>query len=289
MANRKALLEPNRPAAVTRPTGDPKDRRSSDEEPKYGYQLTADRHAVTGAESVVFTLSVFEGKAVARRVEADIAIATITAVRTAVAMQGPQGKVQFRDDGKGGDAAAGDRLYTATFVPAEARFKAIGGSYVLNVDFTDPTGIVTSAKQPFLYTPEEAIPARFTGKFKERLENGSLIVQAGLDVKKQGEYIINANLFDRNNHPVAHTTFRGQFDPGSQWVDLLFFGKVLRDQGKPGPYFVRDLRGYRTTGGQAPGREQMPDWPEEYKTRAYSLDKFSGAEWKGTESGGVSR
>jgi hypothetical protein len=149
----------------------------------------------------------------------------------------------------------------------------------LRVEFEFAPGMTQVASFPFLYTPKKVVPARFTGKFREAIVDGTLVVYAGIEVKKAGWYLVDANLWGADDSPVAWTRYKGNLATSDKEVPLEFFGKVLVDAKSPSPYQVRQLRGARHVELQDPDTESMPFFDGTFTTRAYALDKFSPDEW----------
>lgn len=176
------------------------------------------------------------------------------------------------------------------------------GDMELSVDFVIPAeknSFGHRLKVHFFSSPEA--PAKFLGKFSERIESGSLIISAELNVRKPGSYRIEANLVTEEGEPVAHARVDSKLGGGSQSVDLLFFGKIFRDKGIPGPYKLLVVHGVQQnlpinpddlTGPpeqvakllasveqtEAIKRSIIP-WLGEYRTFAYPLKTFSDAEY----------
>jgi hypothetical protein len=130
-------------------------------------------------------------------------------------------------------------------------------------------------------TPATAIPARFTGNFRDRVRDGGLEIEAGIEVDEPGFYRIDANLYDDAGHPIAWAVRKGELGRHDGVVALHFFGKVLRDGGRAGPYELGQLRGYLFRDGEFPDRLLMRSHPGRYRTRAYDLADFSDDEWDG--------
>lgn len=176
------------------------------------------------------------------------------------------------------------------------------GDMELTVDFALPeekTPHLHQLKTHFFSSPQA--PAKFTGKFQERLDQGSLIVQAELQVRLAGNYRLEANLLAADGTPVAHSRTDARLGGGTQWVEFLFFGKVLRDSRQPGPYKLTGLRGQQmnlpiqpeqlmlppeqvekilqSTEQTEPIKRAIIPWIGEYRTEAYQLNQFSDAEW----------
>jgi hypothetical protein len=128
-------------------------------------------------------------------------------------------------------------------------------------------------------TATESIPARFTGEFGESIVDGSLVIEAGLEVHQAGHYLIDCNLHDDEGYPVAWTRFKGELEAGRHDVPLSFFGKVLVDSRATPPFHIGQLRGHRFIEGRDPDLETIPPFEGTYVTRRYALDEFSDAEW----------
>jgi hypothetical protein len=146
--------------------------------------------------------------------------------------------------------------------------------------FEASPGQEESRSLSFFYTPEAAIPARFTGQFRDALEDGSLVIYAGIDVVKAGHYVIDVNLYGPADEPVMFSRHKDPLPAGRSEVRLLFFGKALRDRGVAPPFHLGQLRGGRVSLDADPDTESMPlaDWRYTTKTR-FSLDDLSDAEW----------
>jgi hypothetical protein len=149
----------------------------------------------------------------------------------------------------------------------------------MNVRFEHAPGQFEDTWFVFLYTPDEAIPARFTGTFREAIEDGSLVIYAGIEVDQPGWYLIDCNLFGPGDQPIAWSRHKGDLTQADREVRLLYFGKVLTDTGVAGPYHLGQLRGARYVEGREPDLETMPFFEGTYTTKPYRLDQFSDAEW----------
>ncbi|MEM9175813.1 MAG: hypothetical protein AAGC67_11310, partial [Myxococcota bacterium] len=128
-------------------------------------------------------------------------------------------------------------------------------------------------------TPAGRIPARFTGEVEDRLANGHLRVDVGIEVDQPGQYRIDANLYDRNDRPVAFSAFKGSLSGSDRTVSIEFFGRLLRDLGARGPYRVGEIRGYRFMDGEYPDRERMASLDGRFPTNDYALEAFSADEF----------
>ncbi|MCA9512553.1 MAG: hypothetical protein KC560_17735, partial [Myxococcales bacterium] len=153
------------------------------------------------------------------------------------------------------------------------------GFVVLGVRYTVADVAQQEERIRVFVTPADAIPAAFTGTFRDDVRDGSLVVEAGVEVYRPGFYRFDANLYGANGEPVAWAAFKGELSRRDGFVPLRFFGRVLRDVGAPGPYRLRQLRGYLFRDGEFPDRLHLRDYEGSYVTSASALDAFSEAEW----------
>ncbi|MEQ9364748.1 MAG: hypothetical protein RIF32_10910 [Leptospirales bacterium] len=174
---------------------------------------------------------------------------------------------------------------------------------------------LAGASQPFelrtgFYSSPVA-PARFTGRFREELQNGSLVVHAEIDVKLKGEYRFYANLKNEEGY-VAISKVEREMRTGQSWVPFMFFGRIFHDREAAGPFVMSGIRGYRDTFFIRPGELQgdaesvnaylarqlervhadevssadkdvIPFVKHEFKTRAYEVSEFSELEYDSIE------
>jgi hypothetical protein len=88
------------------------------------------------------------------------------------------------------------------------------------------------------------VAGTFTGKFQERLDNGSLIIDAGVNVQKRMACFVSANLYSADqNTPLQHVDRRMLLDPSMNTISFTFFGKIFRDYGDHGAFRLQDLQG----------------------------------------------
>lgn len=129
------------------------------------------------------------------------------------------------------------------------------------------------------FTPAGRIPARFTSEVDDALVNGHLLVRIGIEVDQPGQYRIDANLYDRNDRPIAFGAYKGELSRSDRTVPIEFFGRLLRDAGARSPFRIGEIRGYRFLDGAYPDRERMAALPGRYVTRDHPLDAFSADEF----------
>lgn len=158
----------------------------------------------------------------------------------------PVAELEFHDDGLAGDAAAGDHLYTAVYVPAPQPIEALASSYLVKVTARTRNDDERAAGTSFLYSTPHA---RLTGNFRDAAVDGSLTIQAEVEVALAGCFHLAGTLYgpDRQK-PLAWSQAAAELAPGRHWMTLPYYGLILREQGVDGPYLLRWLALSTTTG-----------------------------------------
>ncbi len=163
-------------------------------------------------------------------------------------------------------------------------------------------------RQGFYSSP--MVAGKFTGDFHEQLQNGSLLIDAGVSVQKRMLCSVSANLYSVDKEvPTHHTTRRLIVDPSMKTITLTFFGKIFRDFGQEGTFRLEDLKAQcdnlafppewavdiRAHQAQLQAFQDHPPATREpiyvyfkyndftYTTRAYANSAFSDAEWQSPE------
>ncbi len=245
------------------------------------YLLTADVLSIPSGSPAVATLKVFRGSGG----DASPLQVDITGVRlmqfaqpSFVPVQGAQ--LSMVDDGTGGDALAGDHVYTLSFIPSSIPALATyDGQIRLEVDF-----VADSASPPktgaLVFMTTGQAPAVFTGNVSEQLTPQGLTITAEIQVSQPGDFVLQGLLFDASGKPIGfaaeHPTFAAQ---GTQTVSFLFFGLLFYEAQAVSPYHFRTMTGYRLPDPGQPHKTDMPVWNGDYTTQAYKLSDFSPAEW----------
>ena len=155
---------------------------------------------------------------------------------------------------------------------------------------------------PFRSTPAPA--GRFTGRFEERLDDGSLVIEAEVDIDTPGYFQFAANLMHAATQRPSHLAIhQGNLSAGRHMVPLLFFGKIFRDKDLDGKFTLTYLRGFRhnvpdrgSASGDAKLRNRSPvkatqepleqwmvPYADSYTTKSYPLDAFSDREYEGAD------
>jgi len=187
----------------------------------------------------------------------------------------------FLDNGSGGDALAGDGTSTARFQPSKQGFPLYSGT--LRISFQVRSGKAGGrAFFDILYTP--APPARFTGKVREAVEQGSLHLYLGLQVRKAGRYVVAGRVDDEAGVPFAYVSFNEELPEGAQEVKLTVFGKLILDEAPTFPLKLRDVEGFLLKESGDPDRELLTTLRGYvYTTREHPVSAFSADEWQSEE------
>jgi hypothetical protein len=242
-------------------------RRPTDADDGVDFLFTADRYFVFGDEAIAPSLDV-------RRDGKPIPV-TITQAFAAVMDPANRDPARYPFELRAGSPLRG------AFAPSVMRLSrqaAVG----LYVEF-DYGGARQRARLELQYTPSAGSPARFTGTFQDAVASGSLMIRAGVAVARGGHYLVDCNLYDAEDRPVAWTRSKVELTESTREVDLSFFGKVIADQGARGPFKIGQLRGARFDPGRDPDLEQMQPFTGSYTTRAYPASAFSDAEYDSPE------
>lgn len=266
----------------------------------YGYQFEANRHTLTAGDELVVKLSVTSpaGDVVPVRI-VDSQLKGDENFGTPAL-----GSVDFNDEGSGADTRAEDRVYTAAW-----KLPGTDKKYWGNLELTVRAAVEGLKDEVVLrhhFYASPIVPAVFTGEFSERLENGSLVIDQVVDVKKECRFTIQANLYNvEEDVPTHWVTVQKVLSPGKQIVSFLFFGKIFRDGGHEGRFRMQNLRGtcdnlpfpVRYLGDPArvdqivnaeplkePLLHYMPFTDLTFTTRnAYGAAVFSDQEWESDE------
>ncbi|AGC42776.1 hypothetical protein MYSTI_01428 [Myxococcus stipitatus DSM 14675] len=253
-------------------------RPLSREHPDVQLRLKQDRVFVVGDELVRFFVSCEDGQRTPRPCEVVSASA-----HEAEHMGGvvPPVPVAFTDDGAVGDTLAGDGIYSGVFQPAKQGFPLYSGTIRVNVRVRSGKA-EGMAFLDILYT--HAVPATFTGRVREVLSDGSLLLFLGINVRKAGRYVVAGRMDDESGAPFAHVSFNEELREGLQEVKLTVFGKLVLDEVPTFPLKLRDVEGFLLKETGDPDRELMTALRGYvHTTNAYSTDSFSPSEWQGEE------
>jgi hypothetical protein len=125
------------------------------------------------------------------------------------------------------------------------------------------------AQQDFYSSPMTA--GIFTGAFKDSIVNGSLEIDAGVQVYQHMACMVTANLYSADNGwPVQHLENQMIVDPSMTSIPFTFFGKIFADYGDAGTFTLRDLQ------AQCLALSYPPEWYVDPETYAANLAALEG-------------
>lgn len=180
--------------------------------------------------------------------------------------------VVYGDQGRGGDRKAGDGVWTARFrMPdgVEPEQPEIAASYMVKVRSRLADGDVRETVGGFLYSNPGA---HLTGRYRDELRDGSLVVSAEVDVARAGRFHLAGTLYSKKGEPVGTAQAAAELEPGRQWIDLTFYGLMFHDRQAAGPFRLGTVA--LTTAGAMPNA--LNDLVENaYVTRAWRLDQMT--------------
>jgi hypothetical protein len=181
----------------------------------------------------------------------------------------PLVQLTFVDGGSGGDAIAGDHIYTALYQPEPGQMSALSESFLARVTAFSEDGEEIRAGTSFQYSNPDA---QLTGNYRDRVEDGSLVVEAELDVRNPGRFHLEGTLYDSGAaNPIAWSQDAAELAPGRQWLRLSFFGRILHERGIDGPYLLRFLALSTAT--------TMPNAMNRLVENAYVTDRYAASQF----------
>ncbi len=187
----------------------------------------------------------------------------------------------FADDGRNGDATAGDGAHSGVLTPAKSGLAGFNGTIRTEVNYTvnGRKGVVLF---DVIYTPD--VPAVWSGPIRDVMENGALSFILKADIRQAGRYVIHGRVDDAKGKPFALVSFNDLLATGPQEIRLTVFGKLVRDQGPALPLTLRDVDAYLLKEDTDPDRALMPRIEgTAHVSKNYTLKGFSDAEWQSEE------
>lgn len=254
------LLEPNRRYEQERGVQH-RDGTLSDE--AYRYLFTGDRFLLIGDDAATAVLQVWR--------DGELVAVDVTAARV-VARHAPELATEVAFQAHDGP------IYAAAIQPARAPFADHEGFLELQIEFDYGGPAPGYAELDFRYQPAARAPARFTGTFREALEDGSLVIYAGVEVEQPGYYVMDLNLFDAADQPFAWTRYKGELPAGAAEARFVVYGRLFHESGAPQPLTARNLRGYLVIDVD-PGERHLAPYPGEHRTQSYELDQLTADEY----------
>ncbi|HEX4937983.1 MAG TPA: hypothetical protein VFX11_04875 [Candidatus Kapabacteria bacterium] len=157
----------------------------------------------------------------------------------------------------------GDRVYTAT-LSSRGDPPLQQGRYKVRV--STETNITDAVA--FTLTDELA---RLTGRYRDHIGNGHLVLEAEVQSETQGSYFLRATLYADGAGGGLFTQQRMELTPGRQWVALSFHGYLFQQRALDGPYRLQNITLQRISFPASTGTLSQPG----YRTRAYNHREFS--------------
>jgi hypothetical protein len=151
--------------------------------------------------------------------------------------------VAYRDDGQGADQKAGDRVYSARWKP-EGLERPQAASYMVRVKARLADGDLRQAAGGFLYSDPSA---HLTGRYRDALRDGNLVISAEIDVAEAGRFYLAGTLYAASGEPVGFAQNALNLEPGKHWVELSYYGLMFHERQAAGPYRLGALALSTTT------------------------------------------
>lgn len=243
-----------------------------------GLRLRQDKLTVVGSETIQLGIRCEDSQQ--QMLPCSALSATVSALPVEGAQPTDRRPVTFSDDptpGRQGELVA-------TLRPLELHL--VERSWPLRVDVKlragrDPVE-QGAALFDFLFTPDP--PAVLTGKIREALVDGSLVLYYGLDVRRPGRYVVHARVDDAAGKELALLEWNDVLPAGPQELKLVVFGKLVLDEQPRMPLKVRDLDGFLLKEQGDPDRDLLaPLAGYHHTTRSYPASEFSAREWQSEE------
>lgn len=246
-------------------------------------RTTQERVFAQGDESVLLTVAAVDAEGQALPLAVPRAVVREGAPRpNAGTPPMPVVPVQFTDDGRSGDAAAGDQVLSFRLQPARVGYGAFEG--LIRVELALQSGeqpgfayfdVIHAAGAPATWGP---------GPVREAVEAGSLALLLPLEVSQPGRYVASGRVDDARGQPLALVSFNEELGSGQQLIRLRVFGKLLRDAQPAFPLTLRDVEAFLLRADTFPDRALMPRrGGAVYRTAMHPLAAFSAAEWQSEE------
>ncbi len=184
----------------------------------------------------------------------------------------PLATLAYSDDGTGGDRVPGDAIYSARFEPGADFAPDLSESFLVRVVAETTDGAERLAATSFLYSNPHA---RLTGNYRDEIINGSLAIDAEVEVIHPGRFHLEATLYSQDGiRPVGEAHTAGELATGRQWMRLTFFGRVITQSGVEGPYLLRFVA-LSTTTSMPNAKNRLVE--NAYVTGPYRVAQFSDA------------
>ncbi|HWN43795.1 MAG TPA: hypothetical protein VNW71_16330 [Thermoanaerobaculia bacterium] len=175
----------------------------------------------------------------------------------------------YGDDGRGIDKKAGDGVWSARVKMPEGLQPELAASYMVKVRSRLLDGDVRESVGGFLYSNPAA---HLTGRYRDGLRDGSLVVSAEMDVTRAGRFHLAATLYSMAGEPVGTAQAAAELEPGRRWIELSFYGLMFHDRQVAGPFRLGTVS-LATTGGMPNALNDLVE--NAHVTRAWQLEQMT--------------
>lgn len=181
------------------------------------------------------------------------------------------GTVIYADDGVAPDARRGDGVHTAAFKLDQDAVPELAETFQVDVLATLADGDFRQASSGFLYSNPWA---RLTGRFRDEVRDGNLVIRAQVDVGRQGRFHLQGTVETPKGEAVGWAQASVELPAGRHWIDLAFYGLIFPERGAAGPFRLGSVT-LATTGSMP--NALGPVWVNAHTTRAYPASRFTAA------------
>ena len=175
----------------------------------------------------------------------------------------------YADDGRGIDKKAGDGVWSARVRMPEGLEPELAASYMVKVRSRLLDGDIRESVGGFLYSNPGA---HLTGRYRDELRDGSLVISAEVDVNRSGRFHLAGTLYSMAGDPVGTAQAAAELEPGRRWIELSFYGLMFHDRKVAGPFRLGTLA-LSTTGGMPNALNDLVE--NAHVTRAWKLDQMT--------------
>lgn len=175
----------------------------------------------------------------------------------------------YADDGRGIDRKAADGIWSARVRMPEGLEPELAASYMVKVRSRLLDGDIRESVGGFLYSNPAA---HLTGRYRDELRDGSLVVSAEVDVTRAGRFHLAATLYSMAGEPVGTAQAATELEPGRRWIELSFYGLMFHDRKVAGPFRLGTVS-LATTGGMPNALNDLVE--NAFVTRAWKLEQMT--------------
>jgi len=141
--------------------------------------------------------------------------------------------VAYRDDGRTPDRRANDGIWSARLAMPSGLEPDGAAPYMVRTTARLLDGDLRLAAGGFLYSNPSA---RLTGRYRDAVRNGNLVISAEVEVRETGRFHISGTLYSQAGDPVGTAQAAESLEPGRHWIKLSFYGLMFHERQVAGPY-----------------------------------------------------